>query len=530
MFKLPLCRWIGNAAAVLLGCHGDVSKAARDANCSRQSVYDHAQRVEQALAEAQLPGPSRAELLTQFEQLHQDNALLRQQLAQRTEFIELDEARRQRLAVKASAMGISLTQTEELFDALLDGQPPAVCAKPKPSRATLGRWVLAAGRRAGAALGVLDEHAQPLARQLCPDEIFLHGKPVLVAVEPLSMAVLLCQRAADRSGATWQRALQPFSNLEHAISDAGTGLQAGLAALRQSRQADKDTEPQTQVPELVCSLDVFHTAKEAHTALRWHWRRFEAAWAKAEQADARLAKASGPRRGCRSVAANAAWREVERALGRYERREAAWQRARAALGLLRPDGQLNDRAWASGEIEAACEVLSGDGWAKLRALLRDERSLAWLDRVHRQLEQAEPRKEVREAMVEWWRLEHNKDKASVTLAVAQGQYCRTLVADAQQSYQRVGAVLGGAVRASSCVECVNSVLRMQQARHRNLSQAMLDLKRLYWNCRAFRQGKRKGRCPYQLLGLSLPTYDFGELLHTDPVKLAEKLSSSQVAR
>ena len=62
-----------------------------------------------------------------------------------------------------------------------------------------------------------------------------------------------------------------------------------------------------------------------------------------------------------------------------------------------------------------------------------------------------------------------------------------------------------------------------------MSQGMLDLKRLYWNTRAFRAGKRKGQCPYQLLGASLPTYDFWELLNMDPEKLDQHLSSQQVA-
>src|SRR3954451_12738917 len=35
---------------------------------------------------------------------------------------------------------------------------------------------------------------------------------------------------------------------------------------------------------------------------------------------------------------------------------------------------------------------------------------------------------------------------------------------------------------------------------------------LYWNSRPFREGKRKGRCPYDLLGLRLPRYDFWALL------------------
>jgi hypothetical protein len=79
------------------------------------------------------------------------------------------------------------------------------------------------------------------------------------------------------------------------------------------------------------------------------------------------------------------------------------------------------------------------------------------------------------------------------------------------------------VRASSAVEGVNSVVRMHQGRHRHVSQGMLDLKRLYWNCRAFAGGKRKGRNPYELLGVKLPTSDWWQLLHMDPQELEQKL-------
>ena len=86
--------------------------------------------------------------------------------------------------------------------------------------------------------------------------------------------------------------------------------------------------------------------------------------------------------------------------------------------------------------------------------------------------------------------------------------------DAQwaESYRRVSGVLRQTVRASSAVECMNGVLRMHQSRHRTVTQGLLDLKRLYWNCRAFREGKRRGRCPYQHLGLKLPSYHFWSVL------------------
>jgi len=58
--------------------------------------------------------------------------------------------------------------------------------------------------------------------------------------------------------------------------------------------------------------------------------------------------------------------------------------------------------------------------------------------------------------------------------------CQRLCPEWQVAYERVEQILGRVVRASSAVECLNSVGRMHQARHRHVSQEMLDLKRLYW--------------------------------------------------
>ena len=103
---------------------------------------------------------------------------------------------------------------------------------------------------------------------------------------------------------------------------------------------------------------------------------------------------------------------------------------------------------------------------------------------------------------------------------------RELNEEERPSYDRVSAVLEDTFRASSAVECMNSVLRMQQSRHKRMTQPMLDLKRLYWNSHPFRSGPRKDVCPYQRLGLDLPTFDFWGLLQTDPKELTQRLSTS----
>jgi len=44
-----------------------------------------------------------------------------------------------------------------------------------------------------------------------------------------------------------------------------------------------------------------------------------------------------------------------------------------------------------------------------------------------------------------------------------------------------------------------------------------------WNCRVFREGKRKGQSPYDLLGLHLPSSDWWQLLQMAPAELEQKL-------
>jgi hypothetical protein len=500
--------WIGNAAAVLTGAHGAVTAFAHHAGCSRQVAYTHAQRVLQAVSDAQLPGPSRAGLLA-------DNQHLRQQLlhaAPPAGALPPDTLRR--LAVTAHALGLSLNQIEDLL-ALLPGDS----AK---DRSSVGRWVQQAARAAGGLLEVLDRHGRPLACALCLDEIFFHGTPVLVAVEPASMALLHCRREADRSGETWRHALQPFTGLQAVVRDAGSGLSAGLAALDEQRR-------QAQRPALDDSLDVFHTHQEAQRLLGRLWRGAEKQWGAAEEADRRVAQAKRHGYDARGPAAvaRAAWAKAFGSLRWYLHWEGLWRRAAAALELFRPDGRLNDRAWAEAELAAVCAELGSSYWRKLRGYLQDRRALNFLDRLQRRLAQAEPRAELRAELVELWRLEQRGGPAA--LEAVQRALCAGLSPDWGASYGRVGAVLEGVVRASSAVECVNSILRMHQGRQRTVTQGLLDLKRLYWNLRDFRSGKRRGRCPYELLGLALPSYDFWEILHTDPQELERKLSTGRQA-
>lgn len=70
------------------------------------------------------------------------------------------------------------------------------------------------------------------------------------------------------------------------------------------------------------------------------------------------------------------------------------------------------------------------------------------------------------------------------------------------------------LRASSCVEAVNSFLRVDQTVKKHLGQAYLDLLRWFYNMRPFSTGKRKGRAPLEILGVEVPYRSWLEPLIT----------------
>lgn len=338
------------------------------------------------------------------------------------------------------------------------------------------------------------------------------------------MTAVFCQNAQDRSGDTWKNQLEPFSRLEFAISDAAKGIGSAVARIAK----DRDAAPST--PTLTHGLDVFHTTMEAKRVLSHSWRRVEAAWELAEAADAKVAAAKHQGIDARGVAqtARAAWAKATALFENVQRLESAWDRAHAALDLFTPDGRLNDRARAKAEIAEALKDLTGPDWSKVRNFLNDSRSLAFLDRMHDRLKTAAPRADWREALAWRWWLCNRRTRSSDALTELVRAVGRDgpLSAREQAAYARVATILEDTFRASSAVECMNSVLRMQQSRHKRMTQPMLDLKRLYWNTHPFRSGPRKGVAPYRRLGLSLPTYDFWTLLQSDPKELTQELSTS----
>ena len=162
------------------------------------------------------------------------------------------------------------------------------------------------------------------------DEIFFHREPILMAVEPHSLAWVAGQRGPDRSGASWCNLLAAWPRVERVITDAGTGLERGVKLVNATRAA--------AAQPITMGLDVFHTQHELQRVLHDQWRRAERLVETAAQADAKVAQSKQHGREASGVAQQAwrAWRHAERVFDEAVVAEAAAEQIEFALGLFRP--------------------------------------------------------------------------------------------------------------------------------------------------------------------------------------------------
>jgi hypothetical protein len=512
---------IASAAAVLSGRYGDVSRHARQRGVSRQWVYREAGWVMHRLQGQ--PGQPQLDALRQrARHLEERNAALQRQSAQA---VVLDKEKQAEFAAVGQAIGVSLPDLHTLLEVLRPGGSAAV--------STLGRWAQAAAAKAGPLLAVFDEFTRPRVRQATADEIYVTD-PVLMVVEPDSLCWVTGRLTDAVSGGAWAAEFRQLPALEQVTRDAGSGLHKGVALLNEGRQAQG-------LPPVADQLDHWHSLRGGGA---WVGRLEEQARRALEEAEAVEATEArnawrGQKQGGAPQRRGAAWRKAERAMDAWQEGERHWRQVTEAVQLFTPAGELNTRARAEALLAEALPHLPEPALAKCKRLLGQPETFTYLDEVQRQLGALPVPEEVRQAAVQQEGLRRRPEALSepgrrgaalrgVLLA------CAVVLAQAgavgDEAVAGVRSVVRHTWRASSLVECINSVLRRQQARHRKMSQGLLDLKRLYWNCHTFRTGRRRQTSPYERLGVTWPQgLRWWELLKMTPEQLRDKLSTPQQA-
>jgi hypothetical protein len=510
---------IASAYFVLFGNYGDVSRYALQRGVCRQWVYREAGWLRDFLAKKQQQIQA---LQRRVQELELQQAALDERLALS---VELDEDTQAQLAAVGQANGVSLPTVWEFLDVLLTGKQLSV--------ATLGRRSQAAGEKAGQLLTIFDELARERVRDAAADELYVND-PVRMVVEQESLCWISGRLGATVDGEGWAQEFRQLPQLEQLARDGGQGLAKGVALVNAERHEHGQ-------PPVVDQGDHFHALRGAGVGLRKVQLQAAKALAKAEKAQQQLAECQ--RQGVRSNGAGkhaaAAWREAEVAMDLWCQRERLWQRTKQAMRLVTPPGELNTRQQAAAVLAQTLPQLPDSDFAKVKRQLQQPEMLSYLDQVQRRIEALPFPEEVKQAAVQQECLRRRPEalQGEGTQAAARRGVllmCAVLLgkmgAVGQQAVAAVRDIFRRAYRASSLVQCINSAVRMHQCRHRKMTQGLLDLKRLYWNCHTFRTGRRRGTPPYHGLGVPWPEgLRWWDVLKLTPEQLRHKLSTAKTA-
>jgi cell division septum initiation protein DivIVA len=512
---------IASAFYVLHGRYGDVSCFARERGVCRQWIYREADRVRLTL-DCQPWRLENGQLRQRIAALDKQVQQLQQRLNQA---VILDGAKQAEVAIVCQAVGISLPHCRTILEVLTPGKILSV--------PTLGRRSQAAAKKAGELLPVLDELTRERVQQAAVDEIYVKD-PVLMVVEPESLCWVSGRLSDEVSGSVWAGEFAQLPHLNQVMRDGSSCLAKGVALVNEQRQEQGRTP-------MVDQGDHYHALRGSGVGFRKLEAAARRALEKVEAAEQELAeyryeglKQTGP-----AVRLQAAWKQLEAAMDRWTGVERAWRQTKGALQLVTGQGELNSRAQAEAVLAESLPQLPEDGFSKIKRLVQKPEMLNYLDLVQRRVDALPFEAEIKQAAVEQECLRRRPDLlrgAETDAAVLRGVLltCGVILSAAgvqgEQAVAAVRDIFRRAYRASSFVECINSVLRMQQASHRKMTQGLLDLKRLYWNCHTFRTGRRRGTTPYQRLGVPWPNgLHWWEMLKLTPEQLRDKLSTAKKA-
>lgn len=509
---------IASAFFINDGPRGSISRHARQRGVSRQRIYRESEWVQRQLLTPDWQRERQA-LCQQVGELKQQLAELQKQQPWQ---VLLHPDKQAEFASVGQGIGVSLPQVRRLLAVLLEEETPSV--------AKLGRWTKAAGEKAGAILQVLDEVARPLVEVAAADEVYVKA-PVLMAVEPNSLCWVVGQKSDTVSGEAWQKTFATMPNLEMVLRDAGSGLSGGVTLANEAR-AKANGKP------VVAHQDHFHSLWEGGRGLGRVKRKARAALAKAEAAQKEYDRRVRQGQSLNGIATHVPrlWQKAEQAFDRWSEQERSWNQAKEALLLVTPAGTLNTPERAERLVREALAPLPDADFGKSKRQLLEPETFTYLKEVQRKLDALPAPAEVKEAAVKQECLRRRPELLageSRQAAAMRGALlmCSVVLAKSgevgQETMASVSRIFRTAWRASSLVECVNSVVRMQQARHRLVTQGLIDLKRLYWNTAAFRTGRRRKKSPYEHLGVNLPEgIGWWELLKWSPEQLRQQLSAA----
>jgi hypothetical protein len=492
------------------GFYGAVIDLANAYNTNRQRVYDILDRLSAAF-HPKPPGPRpkpEEAIEKRNAELEAENAILRARVqtleAKLENSVEVTSQRVRDLSLSLTVLPVSYRDIRDII-ALAYGEKYA------PSEASLCKMVQHYGTIAG--LILLDGQVTSKFSSAGVDEIFFHQTPILTVVDPDSMAVGACERSEDRTGGSWHSVLSHFPNLRYVISDEAKGIGNGVYLTNET---------------ILHQKDLYHLVSEISGTTR----RLEGRLGKLLKAEER------------------AWQDwakgriyiktMEKTLSTVDRQLELMEQYYQAMELLdfafcsvSSDYEVNTREHGHqilSDVIQRLESLTELGIDDLIRILEKRASgcLVFLDQLQHELSsipvELEQDSEFTAEQIREWAIQ----EVCIQQAMAD-EPSEEVFSAYQELWQKVRSLkkliplflnvvsevrklLYHPKRASSLVECFNSILRPIQQVKKQAPQEFLWLKALHHNMKTFKQGRRKGKSPFQLLGVDFGKQDWIQLL------------------
>src|SRR5262245_39417076 len=99
---------------------------------------------------------------------------------------------------------------------------------------------------------------------------FFHYEPILMAVEPASMAWAAAQRGLDRTGESWEKVVVEWPRLGYVIADGGKGIEWEVKLADEARRYRSD--------QRLLALDSTNSFSSDQSYSQKLWMRAEATY------------------------------------------------------------------------------------------------------------------------------------------------------------------------------------------------------------------------------------------------------------
>jgi hypothetical protein len=353
------------------------------------------------------------------------------------------------------------------------------------------------------------------------DEIFSKSTPILLTVDPISSAILRIELADTRKVEDWKRHWECLQDNGYVaiylVSDEGKSL----------CQAQKEA-----LVNIIRQPDTYHAI--AHQLGKWVKILEDAAYkAIYEEYDLydKLDSAKSEEVINKRVEKYEKAQEItQQKVTLYESYSFLYLCIVEQLQLFDSNGNLRDRKEAEVNIELALELIKALGIEKLtKAVGKVERTmpdlLNYFDRAQLTIANLTSlpieQKALQALFLAWqWRKGMVKSKRAKARQYCSGNeefYLEIAASYLQEDYdtikEHVYRELDQIIQSSAMVECINSIIRPYLNNSKNqIFQETLNLVMFYHNHRRYKDGKRKGKTPIEILTGNRQEKDWIELL------------------